>query len=329
LATQAFLVTTFTVWRHECTHWLQALEPVMQSAAGAALPLPLRLSWSVQHARSYVLRGDARGVPAARQAVALARELGDARRVLFAVGVWARAIAEPGPELDAATAALHAALAAVPDLSSRDRLQIQGALSRADQVRGDLVAALAGRETELQLARAADWPAAIDAAESNVLVMLNELGRHAEARTRGRALLARVDAVGGATEGNLPWVLGGLMVACIALGDVDEARALVPRAHAARMRFDAQVLPFELPSLAIAAGRPQAAARLIGHARACAELHGMVLEPSDRKSVDAAERRAVAELGRDRFDALVDEGRSLDEAAAAALAMSDDPVRPA
>ena len=163
--------------------------------------------------------------------------------------------------------------------------------------------------------------AAADAAESNVLNMLNGLGRHAEALMRGRALLARVDAVGGATEGNLPWVLNVLMESCIALGRLDEAVALVPRAHAARLRFEAQVLAPRLVMLADAAQRHQAAACLMGHAHATCLAHGKKLDPMDRSSLDAAEQRAVAALGRARVDELMAQGHALDEAAAAALAV--------
>jgi len=192
-------------------------------------------------------------------------------------------------------------------------------------LRGDLVAALQGREAERLLAEQAGWQDAADAAESNVLYILNQLGRAEEALVRGRALLARVDALGGATEGNLPWVFNALIASCIALGRLDEAAALVPRAHAMRLRFEAEVLPLQLVSLAAARQQHAAAARLIGHARASYEVHAVVLEPMEQALLDRIERQVTEALGPARATELMHQGRVLDEAAAAALAAEPGP----
>ena len=318
IANAASVVATFTVWRGECAQWLRALEPALTAEAGAQLPLELQLAWWVQHARALVLRADSRGGPAARQAVALARQLGEPRRLLSALGVWARAVHDPGAELDEAVAALQAA--AGPDLDVRDRLMVQGAVSRAAMLRGDNQASLEGRLAEVQLAEQAGWHAAQDAADSNVLNMLNALHRYEECRQRGLVLLARVDARGGPTEGNLPWVLNGLMEACVELGRLDEAAALVPRAHAARQRFGALVMLPMLVRLALAQQRPEAAARLIGHARASYMALDVQPDAIDEENMARAEGQVAAALGQARVAVLIDEGRRLDAAAAAACA---------
>jgi non-specific serine/threonine protein kinase len=322
LSERAAALTTFSPWRLECARWLRSLEPALQSSAGAALPLSLRTAWWQQLARVLVIGREARAPGVAQQAVALAREQGDALLTLRALGTWVRAFEQAGAELDEATDALQAGLAALPGLGPRDRLLAQGALNHAAAVRGDLQAGLEGREAEARLAQQLGLQAVADAAESNALNMLGGLGRYDEARVRGQALLARVDAAGGATESNLPWVLNVLMHTCIQLGRLDEAAALVPRAHAVRLRFDVPLLAMRLPVLADAARRHEAAARLLGHARATLAARGELMETVDHLSLQPVEQRAVAALGRERVDELLHEGRLLDEAAAAALAVA-------
>ncbi len=320
IANGAALAATFTAWRQECTHWLHALEPAMNAEAGAQLPLALRVAWWVQHARALVLRSGAGSAAAARRATALARELGDPRQTLNAASVWVRSQQQAGPELDEAVAALQAAAEGVHDLQPRERLSLQGALSRAALIRQDIEAALDGRLAEARLAREAHWPAAEDAAESNVVNMLNALQRHDEARRLGQALLARVDERGGATEGNLPWVLNGLITACILSGRIEEAVDLLPRAQAARRRFGTPVLAPALVQLALARQQHEAAARLIGHVRASYAAQDMQVDPVDEANLMLAARAAAAVLGDTLADALVAEGRRLGDADAATLA---------
>ena len=320
IANGAALVATFTAWRQECTHWLHALEPAMNAEAGARLPLALRVAWWVQHARALVLRSGAGAAAAARRATALARELGDPRQTLNGASSWVRSQQQAGPELDEAVAALQATAERVHDLQPRERLSLQGALSRAALIRQDIEAALDGRLAEARLAREAHWPAAEDAAESNVVNMLNALQRHDEARRLGQVLLARVDERGGATEGNLPWVLNGLITACTLSGRIDEAVDLLPRAQAARRRFGTPVLAPALVRLALMRQQHEAAARLIGHVRASYAAQDMQIDPVDESNLVLAARAAAAALGDTLTETLVTEGRRLGDADAATLA---------
>ena len=137
-----------------------------------------------------------------------------------------------GPELAKACAELQAQAAAIRDLTSRERLGVLGALGRAAVIRGDDVAVLAVREDELALAQLLGDQDAVDVAESNIASTLGNLGRHVEAAERGQALLARVDADGSGGNGNLPWVLGALFDALLALGRLGQARALLPSVFA-------------------------------------------------------------------------------------------------
>ena len=77
-----------------------------------------------------------------------------------------------------------------------------------------------------------------DASESNVIHALTALQRHDEAVQRGTDLLARIGArPNGANNGNLPWVLNGLLGALIDSGHLHEAHALLPRTFATAARW--------------------------------------------------------------------------------------------
>ena len=313
-------LSTFDVWRNECTQWLRALQPAMESAAGLSLPAELQAAWWTEMARTSTFLADPQASAAARRALALWQPLQQPTQALFAAVAWVRAIAEPGAELDQACAALQAQAAAMPAPSTRERIWLLGALTKAALVRGDHEAVLAGRLAEVQLARELGSDDMADTAESNVVNALNWLHRHAEAITRGTALLARIDLRNGDANANLPWVLCGLLEALIQIGRLAEARALVPRACAAGQRFATlTILPW-LPLLAALQGRFEAAARLVGHVRHRFESHGVSYDAGDVQVLERAQRMAEGTLDGARVDALMRQGQGLDDDAAAALA---------
>jgi hypothetical protein len=221
---------------------------------------------------------------------------------------WVRSIAVADPELVAACAQLQAQAAAMPDLTPREHLGVLGALARAALIRGDHVAVLAGREAEMALAQQLGAPNEVDAAESSIVNTLGSLGRNAEAVKRGQALLARVDADGSGRNGNLPWVLGGLFSALLALGRLDEARALLPRIFAAGRRFATPALVPQLCGLAAAEQRYQAAARLLGYTRQSYESRGMNFEPDEEAGLVRVLGAASAALGAEQAQGLVQQG---------------------
>jgi len=314
------LVTTFTTWRHESGNWLLSLHDAMEQAGGLALPQPVQAAWWTERARVGTIRREASALPAARRAVALWRPLNQPRQSLRALLIWVRSLVEPGPELEQACAELQAQAAAMPELPLRDRLGVQGALTRAAVTRNDTAALLAGREAEVQLAQQLGDGDALDAAESGIVNALCGLGRHEEAAQRGQALLARVDDDGSGSNGNLPWVLGPLLTALIVLGRLGEARALLPRAFAAGRRFATPTLWPSFCSLAIAEQRHAAAAQLAGYTRQSYEARGTRFDPDEDATLRAKEARAAAALGAAQAQALMQRGRTLDEATAEALA---------
>lgn len=313
-------VTTFTTWRHESGNWLLALEGLMEQPAGLALPAAVQAAWWTERARVGSIRREAGGLAAARRAVALWRPLNQPRQLLRATLIWVRCFGVADPELELACADLQAQAAAFPDLPLRERLSVQGALTRAAVIRDDRGAWLAGREAELALALQLGDHDAADAAESSVVDALCGLGRYAEARQRGEAMLARVDADGSGRNANLPWVIGGLLDALTSLGRLEEARALLPRALAAGRRFNVPAMWPQLCALAVAEKRYPAAAQLLGYTRQCYEAGGTRFEPAEEDIMRRAEAGAGAALGPEQLQTWLRHGRMLDEDAAEALA---------
>lgn len=153
---------------------------------------------------------------------------------------------------------------------------------------------------------------------------MNLLGRHAEAAERGGALLRRIDGRDGDANGNLPWVLNGLMVALIQRDRLDEARALVPRALVCGQRFGTLVCRPTLALLAAAGQRHEAAARLVGHARQACSARGTRLDFSDEETLAHVQALAAEALGLSPAQALIEQGRGLDDEAAAALGAAEN-----
>ncbi|HKX42888.1 MAG TPA: winged helix-turn-helix domain-containing protein [Burkholderiaceae bacterium] len=272
----------FTVWRQEATQWLRALEAAMDQPAGQALPAAVQAAWWTEFARTGSIRRDPHAAAAAQRALALWDALGETRQALLAACVCVRSVGAAGPELDRACDDLRSRVAALPELTAREQLQVHGALAVAATERSDLEAILSGRLTEVALARQLGLQATADAAESNVVFVLNAMGRYAEAAERGRALLERIDASSGSAKGNLPWVLHGLLKALVQMGRLEEAHALVPRAWAACEQFGVPVVAPTVAMLAALRRRFETAAQLIGHAREAFASRGMAMSVTDR-----------------------------------------------
>jgi non-specific serine/threonine protein kinase len=318
-------VTTFTVWRHESGNWLLALEPLMDGPGGRDLPAQVQATWWTERARVGAIRRDASARPAARRAMTLWHPLQQPRQLLRATLIWVRSIATADAELDEACAELQAQAAAIADLPLAERLGVQGALTRAAVIRGDTLAALAGREAEVVLARQLGHQDSIDAAESGIVNMLVGLGRHAEAAERGRALMLRLDADGSGRNGNLPWALGALASALLAMGQTGEVRALLPQMLAIGRRFSTVSLVPLLCRLAAAEQRYSTAALLLGYTRQSFESRTMTFERQEEESLDRVFAAASAALGAGPTRALVEQGRSLADEAAEALAAGNGP----
>jgi predicted ATPase/DNA-binding winged helix-turn-helix (wHTH) protein len=322
LSAHAAQAIGFTVWRQEVTDWMLSLQPMMDPGPGQALPLQTQALWWSTLAYVLNVRRDKAARPAAKQAVALWRQLGNAAELLTALVHWVRSITEPGPDLDAACAELQQ-LAATGVASPRTELRLQGALAEAARVRGDDGALLACREQELRLAREHGWSDMAQAAETNVCAALINLGRHAEAAERARALLQRLAAAADDNNANLLWALYMLGEALLPLGAFAEARALVPRLLAAERRFGTSVAWRWILALVVAQGRLASAGRLLGYVNRLRIARQDSPDRDEQVVLDRVSAAVRAGLGAETFAALAAEGRSLDDAAAAALAMRE------
>jgi predicted ATPase len=320
LSARAAQAIGFTIWRQEVTDWMLSLQPMLDQPSGQALPLQTQALWWSTLAYVLNMRRDQTARPAAKQAVALWRQLANAAELLTALVHWVRSITEPGPELDEACAELQQ-LAATGVASPRAELRVHGALAEAARVRGDNRALLACREQELRLAREQGWNAMAQAAETNVCAALIELGRHAEAAERARALLRRIDAAADDNNVNLLWGLYMLGEALLPLGAFAEARTLVPRLLAAERRFGTNVAWRWILALVAAQEHLESAGRLLGYVNRLRSVRRDSPDLDEQVVLDRVTAAVQARLGAETTAALAAEGRGLDEEAAAALAM--------
>ncbi|MCA0176871.1 MAG: winged helix-turn-helix domain-containing protein [Proteobacteria bacterium] len=316
IALAAFDLAAFGVWRTEAGQWLAGLAPQMHAAAGAALPARLRTLWWHNLTRIYIITADARAEATAHHTVELARELDDPDLLRSTAMGWMRSQAEPGPRLDEACALLRSLTGEGWNLTSLVRLRVAGALGMAALLRKDHDALLQCRLEEARLAAGLGDHSAAVTARSNIVYALVLGGRPAEAAACGQALLAELDAAGeGQRNGNMPWVLEGLILALLATARLDDALALLPRALAADRRFGVRVSHNDLPKFALARGDPASAARLVGHV----EVTSGVLVRNDREALDAVRQQVVVALGEAAAQALIVQGRALSQDEATAL----------
>jgi len=322
LSARVVQVIGFTIWRQEVTDWMLSLQPAMEQPPGQALPLPTQAHWWSM--LSYVLnvRRDRAARPAAKQAVLLWQQLGPSAELQAALADWVRSIAERGAELDEACAELQQS-AAAGVASPRAELRVHGALAEAARVRGDNTALLACREQELRLARELGWNDMAQAAETNICAALIELGRHAEAAERARALLRRIDGAGDDQNANLPWGLYMLGESLLRLGAFAEARAVVPRLLAAERRFGTSMTWPWILALVAAQEHLASAGRLLGYMSRQRAARRDSADLGEQETLDRVTAAVLARFGTEAAAALAAEGRGLDDAAAEALALRE------
>ena len=311
----------FSTWRQEVTDWIVALRPAMQAAAGRALPLATQAAFwtTLAHVLNIRRHPDAR--PAAQQAVALNRALGDPARVLTALVHAVRSINEPGALLDEACAALREAAAADPP-SPRLELTMQGALAAAAHVSRDYTTMLATREREARLALELGMVLHAQAAETNVCAALIELGRNAEAAARAQALIERIDAAGD-DSANLHWALYMRGEALLRMHAHAEARAMAPRYLAVGRHYDIRSIWVWSVTLALDQAHLTRAARLLGHLQRHMRARSDAADAGEQEALERVSAAVHARFGHAAAAALLAEGRALSDDEAAALAAAD------
>jgi predicted ATPase/DNA-binding winged helix-turn-helix (wHTH) protein len=322
LSTQASFATAYSLWKHESTRWMLALEPVLASPAGRRLPTDVQAFYWSELARKLLFRSDPRASVPARRGYELWLGLDRPTAALSAAASWVRSVAAAGDELDAAVRALDTQLAnAPPDISPRLRLNVHGAKAVASELRGDFAALLAAREAEVALARELGLAEAEVAAGSNVLYALNALGRHDEALRQGQALLARVEAADGDRDASLAWILEYVIQALTELGRLDEAHALLGRLLRL-LELWAEPAALWLPVMTLLAaqrGRVHEAALLLG--RMGHDGRHVSYSAPALHNVERARAAAVTALGEAEVRRLIAAGQALDDNEIRALAM--------
>ncbi|MBP6903459.1 MAG: hypothetical protein KBC73_25465, partial [Burkholderiaceae bacterium] len=324
LSARVTQVVTFTIWRQEVADWLLSLREAMAGPAGQALPLQTQAAWWSGLAHMLNVRRDRAALPAARQAVALWRQLDDADELQSALGHWVRAVGEAGAELDQACAALQAS-AQAGSATPRAALRVWGALAEAALLRQDNPTLLMCREQQLRCATELAMLPMMEAAETNVCAALLALGRHAEAAERGAALLQRMDAAGSADNGNLPWALHMLAEALTQLHDFAGAAPVVRRLLAADARFGTALSWATILELMLAQARPRSAARLLGHLQRRDEQRADEPGPGFAELVQRVRALVDAHLDAPLAAMLGAEGRllSMEQAVEMALGVGD------
>jgi len=292
----------------------------MDSPRSGSLSLELRVGWWNEFARSMIISMNERAEEIARKARVLARTFGDPMHLFVATGAFLRSMSAAGPELDEACTELVALGAAHPEWPPRMRLLGQGALGAAALRRRDFEHLLAVRREEAKIAHEAGMQMAADAAETNIISALENLGRYDEAAEHADALVRRLE---GAHSANLVWAWDGLLTALLHLRRFDEVRSRLPKALAACREFESPICTPALAQLALARNRPEAAARLLGHALRALEQGGVQVADALKETIDHATAEVTALLGQNVVETLIHEGRSLGEAEALELACND------
>jgi hypothetical protein len=193
-------------------------------------------------------------------------------------------------------------------LSAADGQQMPG-----KEAHGDLETALRHRRAEAVAARRGHWRDRENAAQTNVLACLVNLGRYAEALPEADALIARL---GDEDTANMAYALFMQTAALRRLHRNDEVRAAARRLWPRLKRYHIQQGACEwLPVLA-SESRHTDAARLSGFLVEAIERDGDGMDGASRKTFDEAETLGRAALGDAAWERAVLEGRALDDAGA-------------
>jgi non-specific serine/threonine protein kinase len=306
LAARVASVTTFTLWRAETLAWLAACEPLVDER----LAVHTRALWLYEYGRQLSMSSRTEALEYARRARDLYRELGEDFALFKCHIVLVRGAPGPGPEVDASCAGMQGLLERHPEWPVGARMMAAGTLAVASELRGDKRQLLVHREHELSLARQVGHRDQIEAAESNVIFALFQLGRAEEALAHSTALMQRI---GHADTANAAYAWANHIDLLAHAGRYDAALQGARRALELARRFDAAVASDVIALLVARLGRARAAARLIGHSW---QAYGdRAMSDSMLKHLEVAQSLVRERLDEATVARLIEEGRSLDDAA--------------
>lgn len=304
LATAVSRLALFTSWRVESVGWLEACAACIDDPAVDAVA---RALWWTELARQRLMSSRPDAAATAARARELARAA-DQPNALFNAGiVWARATLEPGPEMDAVLAEIQALHDAHVDRQPSLSMPLHGTLALCAGHRRDYESELRHRRDELAAARRANNPDMVDAAETNIVATLHNLGRYDEALTHVDLLLERL---AGDTGSNRAYALAMRSAALVRLGRHAEVRAGARELWAALERLRLPHLAVDWALMLANEERHREAARVSGLLLQTSERGGEGLLRGARELFDTVRTRGCAALGEARWQAEQDHGRS-------------------
>jgi predicted ATPase/DNA-binding winged helix-turn-helix (wHTH) protein len=306
-----------TNWRTEAFTWLLKCEPLTRDPG---LDPRWRALWARHLAAQYLYFGHPDMLGRAREAAVICRAANEPVHLAYSLVYLARAFKAADPELDSVVEELGALLETHPDLYADLRSLHLYCKAHAYELGNDDEKAIASWRAARDVARSANLRLAESITALNLARTLQRLGRHDE------SLAALAPFIGSGED-----EFDVTMMQCTAL----KLRALLETGPCANVVGECVALLRTaqrlgsidmLDALAIGlahAGRPRAAATLIGLMRRVREargVDGIAGASSDERN---AAEIALQALGAATFEELVDAGRRLDEDEVAELFAAD------
>lgn len=310
LATLVCQLVSFLSWRLEAVAWLEACAPVVDAAevdAGS------RAKWWTERARQNLMSFHPQAASWAATARALTREVGDTVTLFTADVVWVRATLAPGAEMDAVRAEMLALHDAHPERHPRMSVVLHGTLALCANHLRDFETALHHRLAERDAAARDGRQVIVEAAETNIVATLHNLGRYQEALDRTEPLLAHIQEQ---DTTNNAYVLALRTAALQRLRRHAEVRSGARALWAQLRRYRLPHLACEWSVMLANEARHADAARIIGFLHAAIEWAGEGLALSPHETFAEAEVLCRAALGDAAWDAALAQGRLFDDEAA-------------
>lgn len=322
VAALAARFTAFSARRVESHQWLTACEPLIDRVTD----VPVRAQWWLELARFRLFFYGPSAPAAAREARALYVALGDELGEFNACVALVRGSRERSAEAEAALARLQALLARHPEWPAYARLTAAGALALAATWAEDYELAKQHRLAEVKLAAEAGSVFAMHAAQTNVLALLRAQERWDEAIALGRELFTSLRDGGELV--NSAYAGLHLIASLLYAGRIAEASADASAAWTLARQIDLPLMGDTVALLAARQGRPRAAARLLGRAKAHYEARGFPRNNEEtRRNFDHAEAYVRERLDPTTIAALESLGAHLSDAQVVALIdAADDPL---
>jgi hypothetical protein len=265
-------------------------------------------------------RGGERVIPIAREAVKRYRALADPRGLYFALAGFVYAgltFGEPGSEAERDAGAALAELDAIERPEWPARLRCWAIVARTRSRGDDYAARITSLRAMHELASAAGATERALTAEMNIIEALHKLRRTDEAIGIARSVIES-GLLGGERLGVL---LLNLAEALAGQGKTGESRDFASEGLRVLRQCNGMVDAFaSLAEIALAEGRSEDAARLVGYASLLRAPSGIERGEQERM-VNAISEKIAARIGTVQRDQLMNEGGRLTEAQATALAL--------